>query len=90
VLEIKNLLFQPLTLHLVDSNKSIHLAARGKAVIKDRDSSREIKKAQVKGWISIKPVDGGQLSVDGKASQNHEPTTDNRQQTTGKNRRVKS
>ena len=58
MLEIKNFLFQPLTLHLADSNKSIHLSARGKATIKDKDLSQEIKKAKTKGWVSVKTVDG--------------------------------
>jgi len=52
--EIKNLLFQPLTLHLADSNKSIHLASRGKVTLKDKELSQEIKRAQAKGWVSIK------------------------------------
>jgi len=46
MLEIKNLLFQPLVLHLADSTKSIHLKSRGKTAIKDKDLSQEIKKAQ--------------------------------------------
>ena len=54
MLEIKNLLFQPLVLHLADSTKSIHLKSREKVTIKDKDISQEIKKAQNKGWISIK------------------------------------
>ena len=57
MLEIKNLLFQPLTLHLVDSNKSIHLSSRDKATIKEKDLSQEIKRAQVRGWVSIKTID---------------------------------
>ena len=43
MLEIKNLLFQPLTLHLADSTKSIHLGSRDKATIKEKDLSQEIK-----------------------------------------------
>ena len=54
MLEIKNLLFQPLCLHLNDSNKSIHLVSRGKVAIQEKDLSHEIKKAQTKGWISIR------------------------------------
>ncbi len=54
MLEIKNLLFQPLTLHLADSNKSIHLGSRDKATIKGKDLSREIEKARVRGWISVR------------------------------------
>jgi hypothetical protein len=54
MLQMKNLLFQPLTLHLADSNKSIHLASRGTTTIKDKELSQEIKRAQAKGWISIK------------------------------------
>ena len=54
MLEIKNLLFQPLTLHLADSNKSIHLTSRSKTTIKEKDLSQEIKKARNRGWISIR------------------------------------
>ncbi len=54
MLEIKNLLFQPLSLHLKDSNKSIHLVSRGKVAIQEKDLSQEIKKAQSKGRISIR------------------------------------
>ncbi len=56
MLEIKNLLFQPLVLHLSDSTKSIHLKSRGKTSIKDKDLSQEVKKAQSKGWVSIKEI----------------------------------
>ncbi len=54
MLEIKNLLFQPLCLHLKDSNKSIHLTSRARATIQEKDLSQEIKKAQSKGWVSIR------------------------------------
>ncbi len=54
MLEIKNLLFQPLCLHLKDSNKSIHLVSRGRTTIQEKDLSQEIKKARDKGWISIR------------------------------------
>jgi len=54
MLEIKNLLFQPLTLHLADSTKSIHLGSRDKTTIKDKELSREIEKAQARGWISVR------------------------------------
>ena len=56
MLEIKNLLFQPLTLHLVDSTKSVHLGSRGKVTVKEKDLSQEIKRAQTRGWISVKTI----------------------------------
>lgn len=68
MLEIKNLLFQPLTLHLADSGKSIHLGSRSKATIKEKDLSQEIKKAQAKGWVSLK-------TIEDQKPQSHEPTT---------------
>ena len=54
MLEIKNLLFQPLCLHLKDSNKSIHLTSRARATIQEKDLSQEIKKKKNRGWISIR------------------------------------
>ncbi len=57
MLEIKNLLFQPLTLHLAKSNESIHLTSRGKATIKDDAISPEIQRAQAKGWVTVKTVE---------------------------------
>ncbi len=57
MLEIRNLLFQPLTLHLAKSNESIHLTSRGKAIIKDDALSLEIQRAQAKGWVTVKTVE---------------------------------
>ena len=57
MLEIKNLLFQPLVLHLADSSKSVHLGSRGKATIKEKDLSQEIKRAQSRGWVAVKTFD---------------------------------
>ncbi|MFQ5647428.1 MAG: hypothetical protein ACE5GM_10895 [bacterium] len=53
MIEIKNLLFQPLVLNLADSNKSLHLASRGKTTINDKDLSREIRNLEAKGFIKI-------------------------------------
>ena len=57
MLELKNLLFQPLTLHLANSTKSIHLGSRDKVAIKEKDLSQEIKRTQAKGWISVKTTE---------------------------------
>ncbi len=69
MLEIKNLLFQPLTLHLADSNKTIHLTSRGKTTIKEKYLSQEIKNAQSKGWISIKEADSQKPVADSNQSE---------------------
>lgn len=55
MLEIKNLQFQPLTLHQ-NGNKSLHLGPREKAHIAEADLSAEISTAQKRGLISINPV----------------------------------
>lgn len=66
MLLLKNLLFQPLTLHLADSTKSVHLGPRGKETIRDKDLSKEINKAHLLGIIDVKPVESKDVTADGK------------------------
>ena len=54
--EIKNLKYQPLTFHLANSKKSVHLQSRGKVVIEDRDVSAEMRKARDKRFIALREV----------------------------------
>ena len=54
MVEIRNLKFQPLTLHLAESKRTLHLPPRGKTEIRSTDVSEEIKKAQQKGFVALK------------------------------------
>ena len=54
MIEIRNLKFQPLTLHLANSKRSVHLASRGKAEIDDKDVSVEIRNAAQKGFLALR------------------------------------
>ena len=53
-IEIKNLLFQPLCLHLAgDGSKSLHLNPREKRVIQTEEVSDEIRRAEKRGSIAL-------------------------------------
>ena len=56
MVEIRNLKFQPLTLHLANSKRTVHLASRGKAEIDDRDVSVEIRNAAQKGFLTLREM----------------------------------
>ena len=56
MVEIRNLKFQPLTLHLANSKRTVHLASRGKAEIDDRDVSVEIRNATQKGFLTLREM----------------------------------
>lgn len=53
-IEIKNLLFQPLCLHLAgDGSKSLHLNPREKRLIQADEVSEEIRRAEKRGSIAL-------------------------------------
>lgn len=52
-MKIKNLLFQPVTLHLAIDNEGLHLNAREVKDVFERQVSREIRRAAERGLISI-------------------------------------
>ena len=56
MIEIRNLKFQPLTLHLANSKRTVHLASRGKAEIDDKDVSVEIRNAAQKGFLALREL----------------------------------
>lgn len=56
MIEIRNLKFQPLTLHLANSKRTVHLAPRGKAEIDDKDVSDEIRNAARRGFIVLRDL----------------------------------
>jgi hypothetical protein len=53
VIEIKNLLFQPLTLHLAGDGRGLHLNPREIRSISDDDLSPEIEAAAKRGLVSL-------------------------------------
>ena len=56
MVEIRNLKFQPLTLHLANSKRTVHLASRGRVEIDDRDVSIEIRNAAQKGFLRLREM----------------------------------
>ena len=57
MIELRNLKFQPLTLHLADSKRTVHLASRGKTRIASKDVSAEIRSAARKGFLTLQEVE---------------------------------
>lgn len=53
--EIKNLLFQPLTLHRRDG-AGLHLGPRERQALPDQAISAEMRQAERRGQISVRPV----------------------------------
>ena len=53
MIEIKNLLFQPLTLHLAGSGRGLHLGPRERRTISEEDVSAEIEAASRRGLVSL-------------------------------------
>ncbi len=53
MIEIKNLLFQPLTLHLAGDGRGLHLNPREIRSISDDDLSPEIEAAAKRGLVSL-------------------------------------
>ena len=56
MIEIRNLKFQPLTLHLANSKRTVHLAPRGKAEVDDKDVSDEIRNAARRGFVALRDL----------------------------------
>jgi len=56
VIEIKNLLFQPLTFHLSGGGRGLHLNPRERRTLEEDDISPEIDVAAKRGFVSLTPV----------------------------------
>jgi len=56
MIEIRNLKFQPLTLHMANSKRTVHLAPRGKAEVDDNDVSDEIRNAARRGFVALRDL----------------------------------
>jgi len=56
VIEIKNLLFQPLTFHLAGGGRGLHLNPRERRTLEEDDISPEIDAAAKRGFVSLTPA----------------------------------
>jgi len=56
LIEIRNLLFQPLTFHLSGGAGGIHLGSRERRTVRSDELSDEIRTAAARGFISIADV----------------------------------
>ena len=56
MIEIKNLLFQPLTFHLAGGGRGLHLNPRERRTLGENDISAEIDAAAKRGFVSLTPV----------------------------------
>ena len=56
MIEIKNLLFQPLTFHLAGGGRGLHLNPRERRTLGEDDISAEIDIAAKRGFVSLTPV----------------------------------
>jgi len=54
MVEIRNLKFQPLALHLANSKRSVHLPPRGRTEIEEKDISVEMRRAAERGFIVLR------------------------------------
>ena len=54
MIEIKNLLFQPLTLHREGTRGGLYLGPREKALLAEAEVSEEMRKAASRGLASLK------------------------------------
>jgi hypothetical protein len=53
MIEVKNLLFQPLTFHLRDGRESLHLGPRQRREIEDGQVSPELRQAERRGAVTL-------------------------------------
>lgn len=56
MIEIKNLLFQPLTFHLAGGGRGLHLNPRERRTLGEDDISAEIDAAAKRGFVSLTPA----------------------------------
>jgi len=56
VIEIRNLMFQPLSFHLAGEEGGIHLGSRERRTIPEEQLSEEIRVAEARGYVSLSEV----------------------------------
>lgn len=85
-MKIKNLLFQPLALHLAGDGEGLHLSAREcRQILKER-ISKEIRLAARRGLVSLIEAAVGSDSGDKSEPPGGPPTTAQTEQKRGKAR----
>ena len=73
MIEVRNLLFQPLALPLADG-KSLHLGPRERRVLKKRDISQEIEGARQRGLVALTELATAQSSPLTEVKEKTRPT----------------
>jgi len=68
MIEVKNLLFQPLTFHLRDGRESLHLGPRQRREIEDGQVSPELRQAERRGMVALTEKSGNP-EADGEISE---------------------
>ncbi len=58
MVEVRNLLFQPVSLHLAGNGRGFHMGPRERVQIRDDQVSLEMQMAARRGQIALVPVDG--------------------------------
>ncbi len=56
MIEIRNLMFQPLTLHMTGEEGGVHLGSRERKTIADAQLSDEIRSAADRGFVTVADV----------------------------------
>ena len=57
MIEIRNLLFQPLTFQLAGEGRGLHLSSRQRKLIEDAQVSEEMRTAEKGGFIVLTPLE---------------------------------
>ena len=57
MIEIRNLLFQPLTFHLAGNEHGLHLGSRQRKLVEDAQVSEEMRSAAKGGFVVLTPLE---------------------------------
>lgn len=87
MIEIKNLLFQPLTFHLARSGRGLHLNPRERRTLGEDDISPEIDAAAKRGFVSLTPATPAVPEPDTTREEPVETKTENTGANGGKRRK---
>lgn len=68
MIEIRNLMFQPLTFQLAGGIESLHLGPREREIIPDEQVSVEMRRADEGGFVTLSEVTESEDSPDGDQS----------------------
>lgn len=87
MIEIKNLLFQPLTFHLAGGGRGLHLNPRERRTLGEDDLSAEIDAAAKRGFVLLTPVTPTALIPETPREEMVETETENTGANGGKRRK---